>query len=276
MRARRSGLGTQVLAVAVCVAMGVACPLRADNGNATDEIANVGDTWHVDLYAWVWMFGISGDVGAGPVQINGIDASLLDIADESDSIVAFSGRLEVGSGRLTGFIDGTYADIGIDDVSGPLGFGDVDVTVEVGFVDFGLMYQLTEWETNQRAKGSLEVYAGARYFDGSIKLEPALAATRKRDRDWVDPIVGARVKQPLSEKFHLDVWGDVGGFGVESDLTWSATAVLGYDFDLFKLPATVYAGYRAVGWDHTEGSGADRFEWDVILHGPMLGLVLRF
>ena len=70
--------------------------------------------------------------------------------------------------------------------------------------------------------------------------------------------------------------GDIGGFGVGSDFTWSATIVIGYDFLLFEHPALVYLGYRAIGQDFTEGSGSDRFTWDVIQHGPILGFSLLF
>jgi hypothetical protein len=38
----------------------------------------------------------------------------------------------------------------------------------------------------------------------------------------------------------------------------------------------VIAGYRALSQDYDDGSGADRFEWDVTLHGPLLGLSIGF
>ena len=97
-----------------------------------------------------------------------------------------------------------------------------------------------------------------------------------RFRAGDDPIVGVKVRQPITQNLHLDLWGDVGGFGVESDFTWSATGVLGYDFEMFSIHSTVYGGYRAIGWDYQQGHGRDRFEWDVILHGPTLGLLMRF
>ena len=54
------------------------------------------------------------------------------------------------------------------------------------------------------------------------------------------------------------------------------TAVIGYDFLLFDNPASVYLVYRAIGWDFTEGSGSERFTWDVVMHGPILGFSLMF
>lgn len=63
--------------------------------------------------------------------------------------------------------------------------------------------------------------------------------------------------------------GDVGGFGVGSDLTWQAFAGIGYGFN----PRwSVTAGYRALGVDFQRSW----FELDVIMHGPVVGVGLRF
>lgn len=241
---------------------------------ATDTVE--GWPWRVDLNSWLWMFSVSGDIGAGPVTAD-VDASFWDILDKSDSFIAFSGRLEVGYERVAGFVDGSYVKLDVDDASGPLGLGSIDVTAEIGIVDFGMMYRVTAWESAVSARtGSLDVYAGARYFSVEVELEPRRVASRTSDRDWFDPIIGVKVRHPLTKRLHLNAWGDIGGFGVESDLTWSATGVLGYDFELFSLPVTVYGGYRAIGWDYSDGSGRSEFEWDVIVHGPTLGLQIRF
>ncbi len=37
-----------------------------------------------------------------------------------------------------------------------------------------------------------------------------------------------------------------------------------------------FVRYRALYQDFEEGSGSDRFVWDVTLHGPILGLNVRF
>jgi hypothetical protein len=238
------------------------------------------DAWRVDLNTWLWMMGIDGDVGAG-ARTASVDASFIDVLEASDSLIGLAGRLEVGKGKWAGFVDGLYNKIDVEDASGPLGIADVDVTMKMGLVDFGLMYRLGEWpceHTKNLAYSdvTLDVYAGARYTDLSLEVDPAALASVERDKDWIDPIVGAKVTLPLAEHFHLTAWGDIGGFGVSSDFTWSATAVLGYDFTLFDHPATLYAGYRALGQDFSDGSGTSRFEWDVIMHGPILGFSLFF
>ncbi|MCP4402668.1 MAG: hypothetical protein GY801_35850, partial [bacterium] len=66
---------------------------------------------------------------------------------------------------------------------------------------------------------------------------------------------------------------DVGGFGVGSDLTWSVSSFLGYQFTpLFSL----WGGYRALGVDYQTGSGTDVFKYDMTMSGPIIGLGFSF
>ncbi|MEE8093302.1 MAG: hypothetical protein V3T47_03610 [Gammaproteobacteria bacterium] len=238
------------------------------------------DDWRVNFNTWIWLAGVEGEVGARGLTTD-VSANFGDVLDASDSILAFSSRLEIAKGRWGGFIDGMYMNLGVDDVSGPLGFADIDITFEMFLIDFGATYRIGEWSPSGEAAGNsrditLDLYAGGRYTSLDLELDPALVAARSRDLDWLDPIVGGKLVLPMNEKWHIAANGDVGGFGVESDFTWSATGVLGVDFSLFDHPATAYFGYRAIGWDFTEGSGSDLFTWDLIMHGPILGFSLLF
>lgn len=272
--------------------------------------------WRVLVNAWIWPMGIEGDLGVRGVTTD-VNANFLDILDATDSIIGLAGRIEIAKGRIGGFVDGLYNRLGVEDVTierpdvdinanidfdidlggGPfnpnpnpdpnpqLDLGllptEVDFTVELGVIDFGLSYRFCEWamgggdETNAR-RGAVDGYVGGRYTYLSMKIDPDDLPSRESDFDWIDPIVGLRVVLPFAENWELAIWGDVGGFGVSSDLTWSATGVIGYRFELFGAQAGAYGGYRAIGWDYEDGSGADKIVWDVTLHGPILGLSLFF
>jgi len=223
---------------------------------------------------------MEGTIGAGGLKTD-VSADFGDILEASDSICAFSGRLEVGTGAVGGFIEGMYSKLGVDDVSGPAGFADVDIVTEMFLLDFGLSYRLGTWEPSGAAAENahdltLDLYAGARYTHLELTMEPATAAKRSDSKNWFDPIVGAKVVLPISEGWHAALNGDIGGFGVNSDFTWSTTCVLGYDFSMFGSPATAYLGYRALGQDYSDQGGGDRFIWDIVQHGPIVGLTLRF
>ena len=250
------------------------------NFGALQEDSTEANGWRVNFNTWVWLAGVDGTVGARGLTTD-VSANFGDILDASDSLIAFAGRLEIAKDRWGGFIDGIYMNLGVDDVSGPLGFADIDITYEMILIDFGATYRIGEWTPNGEAARNardttLDLYAGGRYMQLDLELDPAHLAARSRSRDWLDPIVGAKLVFPINEKWHIAANGDVGGFGVESDITWSATGVLGYEFSLFDHPATAYFGYRAIAHDFTEGSGSERFTWDVVQHGPILGFSLLF
>lgn len=254
-------------------------PVAGDAMAPTEAIPRESSNWRFEFDARIWAMGIEGDVAARGGSAS-VDASLVDILEASDSLIGLAGRIEAGRGRWSGFLDGLYNRIGVEDATGPLGLADVDVTLTMGLVDFGLMYRLGDWPLalgNSAAPSfALDAYAGGRYTSGSVEIDPELLPAVEQDKEWFDPIVGLKLESPLSKHFHVSTWGDIGGFGVSCDFTWSAAAILGFDFELFENPATVYGGYRAIGQDFHEGSGSDSFDWDVIMHGPMLGFTMSF
>jgi hypothetical protein len=95
-----------------------------------------------------------------------------------------------------------------------------------------------------------------------------VAAFSGNDGDtWVDAIVGAKTRVNLDAKWYLNGWGMIGGGG--SNVTWDVLAGIGYQWN-DRLSTTF--GYRALGVDYEE----DGFVYDVVQHGPVLGLVFRF
>ncbi|MBL8991437.1 MAG: hypothetical protein JNJ48_07650 [Phycisphaerae bacterium] len=271
-------------AAGAAACMTLASPLARAAGSddpptaAGPEAKDAG--WRAEFTTWIWLVGMTGDVQARGVSAS-VDANFGDVLEASDSLLAFSGRLEVGYGPFAGFIDGMYASIGAERQLGPGGLLDLDVKNEQGLIDFGLMYRVGSWDpSGDAAKGTrkttLDVFAGGRYSVVALELDPSIGPTVSQTKGWVDPILGARLVLPFAEQWHLSLSGDIGGFGVSSDLTWSASAGVGFDFLMFGMPSTLFAGYRAVGWDYSSGSGASEFRWDIIQHGPLLGLTLRF
>ena len=98
---------------------------------------------------------------------------------------------------------------------------------------------------------------------GQIGLSEGMTQT------WFDPLLILRMKLPDSGDWLLQVRGDVGGFGIGSELTWQLQAYGGYRFsELFH----VTAGYRALGIDYQTGEGKDRFLYDVTTFGPVVKL----
>jgi hypothetical protein len=256
-------------------------PVASTPAQASDDASAVAaseNPWRVEVTAWIWIVGMDGTVSARGREAD-VNASFGDILDASDSIFAFSGRVEAGVGAWSGFVDGVYSNLGVDDQSGPAGNADIDVDFETVLIDAGLMYRLGEWRPEGHAATrpvTLDLYAGFRYTNLDITVDPAMFPARSQSQSWFDPIVGAKLVYPFADSWRVAVNGDIGGFGAGSDFTWSTTGVLGYDFTIGSAGASAYVGYRAIGQDYSEGSGASAFTWDVVQHGPILGLSLRF
>lgn len=90
---------------------------------------------------------------------------------------------------------------------------------------------------------------------------------------WFDPVLVARLRLPDSGKWLVQLRGDIGGFGIGSDLTWQIQAYGGYRFsELFQ----VTAGYRALGIDYETGADQDRFLYDITTFGPVIRIGFNF
>jgi hypothetical protein len=82
-----------------------------------------------------------------------------------------------------------------------------------------------------------------------------------------------RMLLTLAERFTFGVQGDIGGFGAGSQFTWNVEGVF-----LYRVAHLVSlgVGYRALDIDYQRGSGATKFTFDMLIHGPLLGAVFHF
>jgi len=86
---------------------------------------------------------------------------------------------------------------------------------------------------------------------------------------WVDPFVGFRARCQLWDHGYVVARGDIGGFGVSSDLTWNAFGALGMDLN---ERTSVEIGSRYLSVDYQSGG----FHYDVATRGPYIGVNIGF
>jgi hypothetical protein len=159
----------------------------------------------------------------------------------------------------------------------------IDFDLDMTMIEFGVGYRIKDWQFENGQKLGLDLFAGARYWHVEIETKlgvtPGLlevlpnSVTLKGSSDWLDPLVGGRLHWQASEKLILGVRGDVGGFGIGSELTWSVLGLLQYEV---APNVSLFAGYRALDIDYADGSGDDRFEFDALMQGPVLGAIIWF
>jgi len=97
--------------------------------------------------------------------------------------------------------------------------------------------------------------------------------TKEMTQTWFDPMLIARIKSKAGEKFIYQFRGEIGGFGIGSDLAWQMQAVAGYQFSkLFSITG----GYRIISLDYETGSGQDYFHYNIDTAGPTVRFGFQF
>jgi hypothetical protein len=159
--------------------------------------------------------------------------------------------------------------------------------IETIITEFGVTYQIDEWH-HGCTKTGVDVTLGARYWrqDAAVKLEleddlrlgrlraeKDFVVAREADVDWLDPVVGARLRRDLGHGDRLVARGDVGGFGLGSKFSWCLTST--YNFAMYqrkRSSVSGHLGYRLLSVDYSAGSGWAAYQSRLFIHGPVIGI----
>jgi hypothetical protein len=109
-----------------------------------------------------------------------------------------------------------------------------------------------------------------------VKGSRAIAVAHASDLEWVDPVVGGRMRHQFASGSEFNLEGDVGGFGAGSDFSWQAVATYGFDVNVFNTTMRSVVGYRALSVDYSQTGAHGRNGLDWIQHGPVLGVAFRW
>ncbi len=242
------------------------------------EQADEDSEWRYSVTVYGWLLALDGDVTVKGIKSD-LDVSFSEIWDELN-IAGFT-EFEAWKGRFGLFVNGFYADLGHSTkVSGVR----LDPDLQVFWGSTGALCRLGTWDlTDEPGKYSptvtLDTYLGVRYswLDVKLDFKDALLPDPSGKEDWFEPILGLRTIWDLSDRWSLSLAGDIGGMAFGSDFAWGAYGVFGYRFNLFGNDnARVIMGYRALSQDYDDGHGSNKFEWDVTIHGPVIGLTIPF
>jgi hypothetical protein len=250
--------------------------------------------WTVIFAPYGWMPGLNGNTTVRG-RTTDIDVGPFKVLEDIDGVPGM-GYAEARNGPLALYGDIIYAPLSVG-ASRARSFDGVSLDASGGvdiretIAEVGAAYEIGKWRlfTGWTA---VDVLAGARYWRESVDINLALSATldtaglvltrgravaRSGDVEWVDPLVGLRLRQQLAPGHDLILRGDVGGFDAGSQFSWNALAA--YSFQIGTYHGMTYSGllgYRALSVDFEKDSGRSRFEFDLIQHGPLLGLVVSF
>ncbi|MBR0651470.1 hypothetical protein GXW78_17500 [Roseomonas terrae] len=221
------------------------------------------------------MAGIGGEAtlrgraldGARTERVVGTTADFGDVLGNLK--MAFMGAAEARYGRFALLADLLYLDLenGISTPRDRLyAGGSASVrTTGAGFVAMVRPVDETAW--------SLDAGAGVRpwWVDTKLRLNPGLAQGRTigSSVNWTDPVIALRGRVRLSEQVSLTAYGDVGGFGVGSNLTWQVIGSVDWQPDDWLV---LRAGWRYLSFDFGNASSS----LNLAISGPIIGASFRF
>jgi opacity protein-like surface antigen len=226
--------------------------------------------WHYLVQPYIMFPNMKGETGVGDIVRVHVDEDPQDIFDNLQMGAMF--YAEARNDSWTFSTDLLYMDLGVGmstDEPGIINAVDVSVA-QLGW-ELAAMRRLTP---------NLELGLGLTYnqIDVDIDISVGLPGPPSQlsvggKEEWIDPTIVGRGTWPINDHWFLQARANLGGFGVGSDLMWQLMADVGYQ------PSESWFftfGYRVIDFDYDQGSGPDRFVYDMRTFGPLLRLGFNF
>jgi hypothetical protein len=245
----------------VPTALFVSTLLFASNAWAsTDEEFNSWQNTLVPLY--LWGQSLSGTMTKGTSTVP-LDLEFSDAV--SDLEAAYTVHYEGAKGHWGVILDYSFLNITPSaDVAGtPIS---VDVDMKNTIAEVAGLYRFG-------ANNPWQLLAGYRSYnlDVTVKGLPGPSGSIDIEETINDFFIGGRYITQFSDRWTFTGRADIGTG--DSDLVWHASAIFDYQFT--KLLSGL-VGWRVIDYDVDQGSGADRFKYDMTHSGPLLALAFRW
>jgi hypothetical protein len=241
----------------------------ADLGSgAPSGTVAAGSPWIVTFTPYAWAPFIQGDATVHQRTAN-VFVSPTELIDHLERMPWMS-YIEARNGPFALYNDIVYANAGIG-VSGVKRFGSVTIDANLGadfqqtIAEVGGAYQIAKWWSSTgggfkdgyalERYTAIDLIAGARYWQQDLSINLAVTGTldttgliirgsravdRSGEVDWVDPLVGFRVRQMLAPGQELMFRADIGGFDAGSIFSWNIVAA--YNFNICVVNGVTYSG----------------------------------
>jgi hypothetical protein len=234
-------------------------------------LSAVADGWTFELEPYALASSIEGDASVGRATGVNVDVDMSDILEvlELAGMLHFEAHSDNGWGIA---LDYGFMDLNAD-ISGSRG-GVVDADVHQGVLE-ALLVRRSEFRG-----GRLDVLGGFRWWDNDIDVavDPAILPGTTEfsvKEDWIDLVLGVRWSRPINDQWTMQLRGDIGGLGLESDFTSTLSASFRY-----KMSRSVDLDlqYKATWVDYENGSRGNPgyFQYDTVTHGPIIGFIFNF
>lgn len=112
--------------------------------------------------------------------------------------------------------------------------------------------------------------------DASVDIGPGpgIQTTLGGTEDWWEPMVGIRGAYQVSDRWTVGGRAEFGGFGVGGD-NLQYTLLIGADWQLWERTSLKF-GYQYYSIDFETKRSDGAFAYDIVQHGPYIGISYRF
>jgi len=293
------------LSAIVCACLAASGPAFAADLAYADVEPAPASGWKFSFTPYAWAININGDFTAAGNTAS-VNEDFFQIVDKSNSFAAWMSYFEARNDKFAFFADLIWYDLGFPGrfkLSGsPLArlpqavvsvAGRAQLDYEATIVQSGVAYEVARWENAPGSFTAIDVLGSARYWnlDTSLSLNVTgtldidfsrlglnvnrsrgVAVSASNTLEWVDPVVGARIRHQIAPGKALRLLGDIGGFGVGSDFSWQAVALYGWHTTCLGIPFNADIGYRALYVDYSESGRFGKNGIDAVQHGPVMGV----
>jgi hypothetical protein len=292
-------------------------PPSATNGTALGQLAaeerpkategKSADDWRLAFTVYGWATNLS---GSATVRGNTADihASVIDLIQKSDSLAAFDGYVEANKGRFGLYGDVVWAKLGIPTSAAtyrnPIAglqlsvAANAAITTSLLILEGGVVGEVAKWPGGEASYTAVDVLGGVRYWNistqinldvtGAINFSDPRFSSLDRSRtiavadsgtlQWVDPLIGLRVRHQFTPHQQISARGDIGGFGLpgSSLFSWQLVGIYSYTWQFSGYSLSATGGYRALATNVPFNTGPNSSSLDLVIHGPLIGLTVRF
>jgi hypothetical protein len=260
------------------------------------------EPWRFNAAVYSWAMSVSSTTTVRNQTLD-TNASFLELFQKSDSLVGFMGYFEANKGRVGAYSDLVFSKLGFG--AGQTGYrnpiaglkisatANAALTYQLFIVEMGGLYEIHRWPGADGSATALDGLLGFRYWNNTfaasfdvtanvnfsnlgIERSFGLATARSDVVQWVDPVLGLRLRHRFTPNQEIFVRGDVGGFGLGSQFSWQAVGAYSYAWQFTGYQVAAVLGFRALAVNYSQGSGVDTFSMNQVLYGPIIGVSFRF
>ena len=259
------------------------------------------EPWRLSATLYGWAINTGGSVTALNQTID-TKASFLDLVQHSDSLMAFMGYFEADKGPAGLYTDLVFTRLGFSaqqtNYRNPIPGLRVTLntqealTYQMIISEVGGVFELHKWSGEDAGNfTAIDALGGFRYWNMSVDVKfdaqlnaavPSLGFDRSFGLaiahadaiQWIDPLVGLRLRHQFTPNQNIFVRGDIGGFGLASSLTWQAVGAYSYAWQLHGGELAAVVGFRALGVDYSKTGGS--FALQETMDGPIIGVSWRW